>query len=172
MNDKASETFARLRTTEQVEALRSLPVDGSNKCLSNVAEEQRRMAAIKCTALLLCSFRKCDADDPEIYGRAIEHVLVRYELDIQREVTAPGRWKFPPSAYEVREDCEAIANERSRAKRREEERARQIEERRRVDALEPDRKALTYQPQDGLTKKFDWERSHPLSRAAARQLSA
>jgi hypothetical protein len=113
----------------QVEALRNLPASERNN-------PERQEIAIECTAILIGGFRKCDADDPEIYTRSIENVLTRYDVNIQRTVTLPGKWKFPPSAYELREACEAIANERARAKEREENLRKQLEERRRLDAAQ------------------------------------
>ena len=131
----------------QVEALRKLPVDGPNKSLRNIEQERREMMAVERTALLLGSFRKCDADDPEIFGRAIEDVLARYDLDIQMEVTRPGKWKFPPSAYELREACESISNERAEAKRWQIAVENTLAERA-FEAATGERKALTYQPRD------------------------
>ncbi len=126
----------------QVEALRNLPA----RERSSPEQQERQEIAIECTAILLGGFRKCDADDPEIYSRSIEHVLARYDADTQRTVTLPGKWKFPPSAYELREACEAIANERARAREREENRRKQLEERRRLDTLQAQRKALPAPP--------------------------
>jgi hypothetical protein len=129
----------------QVEALRNLPASERN----NPGRQERQEIAIECTAILLGGFRKCDADDPEIYSRSIEHVLARYDVDIQRAVTLPGQWKFPPSAFELREACEKIANEKARAKEREERIAAQLEERRLLDAAQAGRKPLlTYKPRD------------------------
>ena len=129
----------------QVEALRKLPASERN----NPEQQERQEIAIECTAILLGGFRKCDADDPEIYSRSVEHVLARYDVVIQRAVTLPGKWKFPPSAYELREACEAISNERARAREREARIAAQFDERRRLDALQTERKALpSYRPRD------------------------
>ena len=52
------------------------------------------------------------------------------------------RFQFPPSAYELRQACEAIAGERERARRRDQQLIEQLEERRRLDALQAERKAL------------------------------
>jgi hypothetical protein len=135
----------------QVEVLRKLPVDGQKNSLQEAAREhdQRQQLAVLHTSLLLGGFRKSDADDPEIFSRAIEHVLARYDVEIQREVTNPGRWMWPPTAYELREACERIANEQARAKEREERIRKQLEERRRLDALQAERKPLlTYHARD------------------------
>jgi hypothetical protein len=137
----------KLVVTEQVEALRNLPVDA----LKTTKQDERQDTAIKCTALLLGRFRKCDADDPEIYSRTIESVLGDYDPDIQKQVTNPGRWKYPPSDFEIREACESIANARARAKEREDNLRKQLEERRRLDALETERKALASPPRNTTT---------------------
>jgi hypothetical protein len=79
--------------------------------------------------LLLGSFRRSDADSPEIFSAALKDVLARYDMDIQKEVIRPGKWKFLPTAYELREVCEAIANERARAKQRDESIRQQLAER-------------------------------------------
>lgn len=128
----------KLVIAPQIEALRKSPSNG----LPIAEQERRQEAAIDCAALLLGSFRKCDADAPEVFSRAIEYVLARYEVDVQREVTKPGMWKWPPSAYEVREACEKIGGERARIAKREADLAHQLAERRRLDALEAERKAL------------------------------
>jgi hypothetical protein len=123
---------------------RQLGNDTSRRAL-RMADEQRQrmqMVAIECTTLLLGSFRKCDADDPELYSRCIEHELARYDPEIQREVCDPGRWDWPPKVSEIRKASEKIANERSRVAKREAELVAQFAERRRLDALEAERKAL------------------------------
>ena len=141
----------------QVEVLRQLPASERN----NPAQQEQQEIAIECTAILLGGFRKCDADDPEIYSRSIEHVLARYDIDIQRAVTLPGKWKFPPSAYELREACESLAMEKARAREREENVRKMLEERRRFDALQAERKALpSYRPRDSPARltQTDYER--------------
>lgn len=131
----------------QVEVLRKLPANGPNRSLQEGTGQvdQRQQQAVINTALLFGGFRKCEADDPEIYSRTVEHVLARYDVDIQRSVADPSRWKFPPTAYEVRQDCEALAQERERAHRRDKALAEQLA-RRREDEARGERKALTYQP--------------------------
>jgi hypothetical protein len=132
----------------QVEALRKSLANDMSKQALRIEDEQRQhrqMVAIECTTVLLGSFRKCDADDPEIYSRAIEHEFARYDVDIQREVADPGKWKYAPwNAHEVRERCEKIASGRARIAEREANLAKQLAERRRLDALQAERKALTY----------------------------
>jgi hypothetical protein len=68
--------------------------------------------------VLLGGFRKCDADDPEIYSRSTEQVLARYDVDIQRRRARAGGESR--RAYELRERCEALAKEGTRRKEREE----------------------------------------------------
>jgi len=110
--------------------------------------DQRQQQAVLHTALLLGGFRKSDADDPEVYSRVIEHTLARCDVDIQREAADAAKWKYPPTAYELREACEKLANERARAKEREENLRKQLAERRRLDALEAERKALPPPPRE------------------------
>jgi len=133
-----------------VEALRRLPVDARKNSLPAGADQldQRRQQAVLHTALLLGGFRKSDADDPEVYSRVIEHTLARYDVDIQREAADAAKWKYPPTAYELRERCETLANERARAKERQERIAQQIEERRQLDAPQTECKPLPYQPRE------------------------
>jgi hypothetical protein len=114
-----------------VEALRNLPSGALSK--KDAARLKREATATDCVALLLGSFRKCDADVPEIFSQSLEHVLARYDVDIQKEVIDPGQWKFPPTAYELREACEKIAQERHRAAKREAQIAAQLAGRRGAD---------------------------------------
>ena len=80
--------------------------------LANVSQGERSIAAGKNAAILLNSFRKLDADDPDVYSRVIEHVLSRYPVDTQRAAVDASIWKWPPSAYEIREFCERRENQK------------------------------------------------------------
>lgn len=141
----------KLVTSPLVDQLQALPVNGSSKSLREKADEhdQRgQMATLNATALV-GRFRKCEADEPGIYFGALECVLARYDVDIQREAIRPGTWQYPPTDYELRERCEEISHARAEARRWDEIAARQLDERRRSDALQAERKALlTYQPRD------------------------
>jgi hypothetical protein len=146
---------------DQVEVLRKLPAGTQKNSLQNAADQhdQRKQLAVLHTAQLLGGFRKCDADDPEIFVWSIKDVLARYDVDIQKQVVEPGRWKWPPRPYELREACEAIANERARARERQERITAQLEESRRLDAaLATDRKPLTYQRRDDPLTKVEEKR--------------
>jgi hypothetical protein len=127
-----------------LEILHKLPVDGQKRCLAEAAAklDRRQQQAVLHTALLLGGFRRSDADDPEIYSRTIEHTLARYDVEIQQEVADAAKRKFPPTAYELRECCEKLAGEKAHAKERERRTAEQRHERRRLDALQAERKAL------------------------------
>jgi hypothetical protein len=114
-----------------VEALRNLPSGALSK--KDAARLKREATATDCIALLLGSFRKCDADVPEIFSQSLEHVLAQYDVDIQKEVIDPGKWKFPPTAYELREACEKITQKRHRAAKREAQTAAQLADRRGAD---------------------------------------
>jgi hypothetical protein len=128
-----------------------LPADGSNKSLRERADQhdqRSQMATLNATALV-GRFRKCEADGPGIYFGALECVLARYDVEIQKEAIKPGTWEFPPTDFELRERCEAIASRKARAKEREENLRKQLEERRRLDALAAERKPLlTYHARD------------------------
>jgi ProP effector len=136
--------------TPQVETLQRMPVNDSNRCLDEKADQhdQRKQMAVLDTALLLGGFRKCDASDPEIYSRTIEHTLARYDIDIQKSVADASKWKFPRQPFEVREACEAIAREQARVEEREKRIAEQLAEGRaeKARAAETEAKALAYQP--------------------------
>jgi hypothetical protein len=103
---------------------------------------QRQDMALIYAGLLLSSFRKTVCDDPEGYIRAMQCVLARYDPDIQKQACEPGRWKWQPSAFELREHCDAIIAARWRVAEREEGIRRQLEERKRLDILEAERKLL------------------------------
>jgi hypothetical protein len=68
--------------------------------------------ATRRAAILLASYRKGDAEDPEIYSGAVASVLAAYPLAVAYRVTDPrtglaGRMKFLPTVEEVRSACEA-----------------------------------------------------------------
>jgi hypothetical protein len=129
----------------QVAVLRTQLAGASSSSSLPAPSDQRAQLAPVNTALLLGGFRRCDADDPEAYARTIEHVLARYDVDIQREVTAPGRWQWAPSAWELRQRCETIARERAEAALWDARGAVQLAERRRLDALDAAQPAITDQ---------------------------
>lgn len=81
------------------------------------------------TALLFGQFRRDDAADPEIFSDSIAAVLSEYPAEIIVEATDPRtgiarKQNFLPTAKEVGDFCEALANKR----RRTEERERNIRE--------------------------------------------
>jgi len=119
-----------------VEALRKLPVDGQSKSLQHTEtqHDQRQQLAAVHTALLLGGFRKSEADDPEIFVRSIAHVLASYDVDIQKQVIEPGKWKWPPNPYEVREACERIAQEEAARVKRDASIAQQLKDRAEYEA--------------------------------------
>jgi hypothetical protein len=72
--------------------------------------------------ILMGSYRKGQASDPEMYVASIAAVLSEYPADVVTVVTDPrtgvqNRVKFLPEVYEVREACE-IAMEPIRAEQR------------------------------------------------------
>ena len=85
--------------------------------------------AVDRTRLLLGSYRKGDASDPDVYTSAVAAVLAEYPEDIVRRVTdprggLPGTCQWLPTVQEVRSSCEReMQPERDRI-RREVERAR------------------------------------------------
>lgn len=117
-----------------VETLHRSPASEQKNWLPNAEIDQRQQQAVLHTAVLLGGFRKCDASDPEIYSRTIEHVLARYDVDIQRQASDASRYQFPPTAFELREACEAIAREKQRARERQAGIAKQLAERRALDS--------------------------------------
>ena len=75
----------------------------SSGCAKPVAELRAR--------ILIGCYRKSDANDPEIYGRALVAVLMRYPENIVMAVTEPAtglpaRLKWLPSIAEIVEACE------------------------------------------------------------------
>jgi hypothetical protein len=67
--------------------------------------------AAKRTRLLLGSYRKGEAEDPEVYTMAIAAVLSDYPESVALRVTDPrtgiaGGVQWLPTAFEVREACE------------------------------------------------------------------
>jgi len=134
-----------------MDQLQRLAVDESNKSLRESADQddQRRQMATLNAMALVGRFRKCEADEPGIYFGALECVLARYDVEIQKEAIRPGTWKYPPTDFEMRERCEAISHARAEAKLWDDNVDLQLEERRRLDALEAERKALlTYHARD------------------------
>jgi hypothetical protein len=141
----------KLVTAPVVDQLSRLADYGSNKTLRERADEhdQRRQIATLNVTALVGRFRKCEADEPGIYFGALECVLARYDVEIQKEAIRPGTWKFPPTDYELRERCEEISSEKAERAQLEQMRVAQLEERRRLDALEAERKPLlTYHARD------------------------
>jgi hypothetical protein len=137
--------------TPQVEALRTTAADESGRSLATKADktDQRAQLAVLHTQALIGGFRKCQADDPEIYFRTVEHTLARYDVEIQRELADASKWEYPPTPFELRQACERLANERAHAVARDENLRKQFEERRRLDALQAERKALpSYRSRD------------------------
>lgn len=75
--------------------------------------------------MLFGSYRRGDANDPEVYVRSIAAVLARYHTDLVREVTDPNTgiqttekyMTFMPNAGELKVYCEGIAARRERMKR-------------------------------------------------------
>ena len=140
----------KLKVVPLLDQLRPSPATGSSKSLRGKPDDhdqRRHLATLNATALV-GRFRKCEADEPAIYFGALECVLARYDMEIQTEAIKPGTWKFPPTDFELRERCEAIANARERARQRDERIRKQLEERRRLDAIETERKALTHRPRE------------------------
>ena len=141
----------KLVTAPVVDQLQRLPANepSKNLCERADAHDQRsQMATLNATALV-GRFRKCEADEPAIYFGALECVLAQYDVEIQREAIKPGTWEFPPTDFELRGRCELIANRIARANQREANIRHQLEERRRLDALQAERKALpSYRPRD------------------------
>ena len=134
----------KLVTAPVVDQLSRLPVNGSNKGLREKDDERdqrSQMATLNATALV-GRFRKCEADEPGIYFGTLECVLAGHDVEIQEEAIKPGTWEFPPTDYELRERCELLANRVARAKEREENLRKQFEERRRLDAIHAEHKAL------------------------------
>jgi hypothetical protein len=131
----------------QIGALRNSAANDSERSLAPKANEtdQRAQLAVLHAQALIGGFRKCEADDPAIYFRVIENTLARYDVEIQREVADTAKWKYPPTAFELRQACEALANEKARAEERDERIAQQLAELRADRAERAERKPLAYQ---------------------------
>jgi len=138
------------------------------------------------TRLLLGSYRKGDAEDPDVYTSAVAAVLAQYPEAIVRRVTdprggLPGTSQWLPTVHEVRAACEReMAPERERM-RREANRAR-------TDAIcatsaDPDAERRKQVAQEirkrmaaldtGATRKADpWRMSPDEADAYIREISA
>ena len=87
-------------------------------------------------------YRQGDCADPEVFATGAVAVLSHYPVDIVRKITdphsgLPGRLKWLPTIYEIREACEI---ENGAARRRDEQDARikeQFAERDRLAAMDP-----------------------------------
>jgi hypothetical protein len=96
--------------------------------------------------LLLGSYRKGEADDPDTYVTAIAAVLTLYDPAIVARVTDPrtgiaGRVKWLPTVHEVRAACEEEAAFAHRMRQREAAIEKQLADRRAADAAERNRPA-------------------------------
>lgn len=81
------------------------------------------------TRLLIGCYRKVEADDPEVYASAIAMVLSDYPEQVVMRVTdprtgIPGRIKYPPQLFEIREACEREMDFDRTEQRRQAERER------------------------------------------------
>ena len=84
--------------------------------------EEIQNLAIDRAQVLFGSYRRTDANDPEIYLRAIAAVLANYPPDLMREVTDPltgiqttERFEtWPPNAGELKRYCDEIVCRRAR----------------------------------------------------------
>lgn len=75
------------------------------------------------TILMVGSFRRGDANDPEIYTAATAKVLSKYDRDVIDYVTDPvtgmaARGDFLPTIKELRDACEARSETLAREARR------------------------------------------------------
>ena len=101
-----------------------------------------RDEAFERAAVLMGCYRQGDCADPEVFATGAVAVLSHYPVEIVRKVTdphsgLPGRLKWLPTIYEIREACEI---ENAAARRREEADARvkeQFAERDRMAAMDP-----------------------------------
>jgi hypothetical protein len=103
---------------------------------------QRMNEAKKGAARLLGCYRTGDANDPEIYVSAVISVLVRYPVEIIREVTEPstglpGKSSWLPTVAEVRNECEVLAARERRKIEREQQIAEQIQARTQITYQRP-----------------------------------
>ena len=108
-----------------------------------------RNEAFERAAVLMGCYRQGDCADPEVFATGAVAVLSHYPAEIVRKVTdphsgLPGRLKWFPTIYEIREACEI---ENSAAKRRDEQDARikeQFAERDRLAAMDPAEKRRAF----------------------------
>jgi hypothetical protein len=103
---------------------------------------QQMNEAKKGAARLLGCYRTGDANDPEIYVSAVISVLVRYPVEIIREVTEPstglpGKSNWLPTVAEVRNECEVLAARERRKIEREQQISEQLEARKQITDQRP-----------------------------------
>ena len=75
--------------------------------------------------ILFGSYRRGDANDPEIYVASIARVLSSFDADLMREVTDPltgiqtseKHMTFMPNAGELKRYCDGVADRRDRLQR-------------------------------------------------------
>lgn len=129
--------------------------------------------------LLLGSYRKGDAEDPDTYATAVAAVLSQYPADVVQRVTDPrtgiaGRSKWLPNPSEVREACEAEMAHVDRAARRARDLAAQLE--REQESLRHDRERASRPTGNELQAKYGVGASRSMreveAEAAARRSEA
>jgi hypothetical protein len=92
--------------------------------VSSTSPHQAAYAAQR-ARILLGSYRRGDANDPELYVAAITAVLSRFSSEIIREVTDPNTgiqttekyMTFMPNAGELKVYCDSVASRRNRIQR-------------------------------------------------------
>ena len=138
------------------------------------------------TRLLLGSYRKGDAEDPDVYTSAVAAVLAQYPESVVRRVTdprggLPGTSQWLPTVHEVRAACEReMAPERERM-RREANRARtdaicasgaEIDAERRKQVAQEIRKRMAALDTESTRKREPWRMSPEEAEAYMREIAA
>src|SRR5215470_3961136 len=126
--------------------MRQIPVlqvlSGGGSLAQPQADEIRERAL----AVLLCSYRKADADAADVYVEALACVLRRYTIEIVREVCDPAgafrcSQKFVPDVAELNAACEAADARNRRREERDRRIKQQLEERKRIERESANRPA-------------------------------
>jgi hypothetical protein len=122
--------------------MQNLPTDSLGRSPDCETTSQRMSEAKRGAARLLGCYRAGDANDPEIYVAAVISVLVRYPVEIIREVTEPatglpGKSNWLPTVAEVRNECEVLDARERRKVERERQIAEQLQARTQITDQRP-----------------------------------
>jgi hypothetical protein len=132
--------------------------------------------ATRRAAILLASYRKGDAENPEIYTAAVASVLTCYPLPVAYRVTdprsgLPGRSQWLPTVAEVRAACEAeMAPSRAAAARDRRRRETDAVLQALAEPLSHDRSAAMARIQGAYPQLFPTHKAQPMLLAAEDRL--